>query len=131
MRLLNRKTREARQRAVEKKTRFKFGPKYARLPIKLSLITNLLIVIFVGVTYPFLQPEVPLFYSLPQGSLHLVSKGWLFLLPAISLLINLLHIGLINSFSIHQLVVKLFAWADFILQIILLMVSVRNVLIIW
>ena len=129
--IIKRRAREPNREELGKKTRLNLGPNYTQLPFKTSLFINLLILIIVGVSQPFLQPVVPLFYSLPQNASQVVAKGWLFLLPTISLIITLFHIGGVSIFSVHQLVAKLYAWADLILQIILLMITLRNILIIW
>jgi hypothetical protein len=112
------------------KTRFKLGPRYVTTPLKLSIAANIVILIIVIGAQPLIQPVVPLFHSLPPGSSQLVPKSFLFLLPAISLLINVIHIGAINFLKMSELVIKLYAWGDLILQIILLMTTLRNIFVV-
>lgn len=121
--------KQKKQRKI-RKTRFKLGPKYAATPLKLSVAINLMVLIIVGGVQPLIQPVVPLFHSLPPGSAQLVPKAYLFLLPTLSLLVNVIHIGAINILKMSELVIKLYAWGDFVLQIILLMIALRNIVVV-
>lgn len=110
----------------------KLGPKYILSVIYACLVINLLVLLIVAITYPFVQPVIPLFYSLADPRKHLVAKSWLFLLPAISFLINFTHIQslkLINNS--HEFVIKLFAYSGLVLQIILLMIALRNIFVVF
>ena len=77
--------------------------------------------IFVLLTLYFrLQPQVPLFYSLARPSQHLVHKNWLFVFPAISLAINVVHFSLLGLLrKIDRLLLKLFVWATVGTQLLL------------
>lgn len=122
--------KQLKKKNRSKKTRFKLGPNYAATPLKLSVSISIVILVIVVGVQPLIQPVVPLFHSLPPGSSQLVPRSWLFLLPALSVLINLIHIGAINIFSMSELVIKLYAWADLVLQLILLMITLRNILVV-
>ena len=118
------------ERKPRPRTRFKLGPRFVLTPIKISLAINLIILLITLGAQFFIQPVVPLFFSLPSGANHLVSKGWLLLLPLLSALINLFHLGGIKLFALHQLMIKLYIWAGLILQVILLLITVRNILVV-
>lgn len=108
-----------------------FVPKYSRTTALISLLISLLMGLLVSVLYFRLQPEVPLFYSLPRASEHLVTKEWLFLLPSISVIITITHL-IIMSFSqqVDTLLLKLFAWSTVAVQLLLFVSLVRIILII-
>ena len=112
--------------------RLKLAPKYIATPIKISLFITLFLLLLTGVILTFIQPVIPLFYSLPNPNEQLVNKSWLLLLPALSFLINLTHLGLLKIFpTVDQLMVKLFAWSGLILQIILTIITLRNILVVF
>jgi len=112
--------------------RLKLAPKYIATPIKISLFITLFLLLLTGVILTFIQPVIPLFYSLPDPNEQLVNKSWLLLLPALSFLINLTHLGLLKIFpTVDQLMVKLFAWSGLILQIILTIITLRNILVVF
>ena len=112
--------------------RLKLAPKYIATPIKISLFITLFLLLLTGVILTFIQPVIPLFYSLPDPNEQLVNKSWLLLLPALSFLINLTHLGLLKIFpTVDQLMVKLFTWSGLILQIILTIITLRNILVVF
>ncbi len=112
--------------------RLKLAPKYIATPIKISLFITLFLLLLTGVILTFIQPVIPLFYSLPNPNEQLVNKSWLLLLPALSFLINLTHLGLLKIFpKVDRLMVKLFAWSGLILQIILTIITLRNILVVF
>jgi hypothetical protein len=84
-----------------------------------------------SVLYFRLQPVVPLFYSLPRESQHLVAKEWLFIFPAISMFITILHGSILTtSQNSEALLLRLFAWTTVSIQIVLFLALLRIVLII-
>jgi len=112
--------------------RLKLAPKYIATPIKISLFITLFLLLLTGVILTFIQPVIPLFYSLPNPNEQLVNKSWLLLLPVLSFLINLTHLGLLKIFpTVDQLMVKLFTWSGLILQIILTIITLRNILVVF
>jgi hypothetical protein len=116
----------------KRRARLRLAPKYIATPIKISLFITLFLLLLTGVMLAFIQPVIPLFYSLPNPSEQLVNKSWLLLLPALSFLINFIHLGLLKIFSgMDRLMVKLFAWSNLILQIILAIITLRNILIVF
>lgn len=107
-----------------------FIPKKFRLIFKLVIASNLLNLIICSGGFWYLQPQIPLFYSLAQPEQQLVPKIWIFLLPGFSLIINLNHLLLLKILKPSQLFVsQLFSYSTLILQIILLMIASRLILI--
>jgi len=95
-------------------------PKYLKTPFLVSSLTVMTMFLVTLIFFFRIQPQVPLFYSLARSSQHLTSKGWLFLLPTISLFIGLAHL-MIAKIAKHadQLLMKLFAWTTVGIQLIL------------
>ena len=116
----------------KKKLTIKLGPSYILPVIKTNLIINGIILMIVTLVYFFIQPVVPLFFSLAQPTHHLVSKEWLFLLPGLSVLINLTQLQSLRLIDNSQeFVVKLFTYSALVLQVILVMISLRNILVVF
>lgn len=100
--------------------------KLVQKPIKISLLLTGIITLFSVSAIFFLQPEVPIFYSLPLSSQQIVNRFWVLLFPGFSLTITLLHITLLGIFSkVDEEVLRLFCWLTVILQILLLAILVR------
>ena len=95
-------------------------PRYLKTPIYISMLVTTMMILGILILFFNLQPQVPLFYSLALPSQHLVSKEWLFLLPSISLVINLIHLMIVRT-ARHQdkILMKLFAWTSAGMQIAL------------
>ncbi len=109
-----------------------FLPKKVRKPIYWCFVILLILTIGSVVFYPNLQYQIPIFYSLTKSSDQLVSKKWIFLFPSLCLsiiLVNTAFICLVKN--LENVVVKLFAWTTFGLQIILAMIFIRLILIIY
>ena len=108
-----------------------FVPRYLSLTMMLSLLIGLIMALMTSVLYFQLQPVVPLFYSLPRESQHLVAKEWLFMFPTVSMIITILHGSILTS-SRHSetLLLKLFAWTTVSVQTILFLALLRIVFII-
>lgn len=114
-----------------KNPRIKLVPAVVTRPIRISLILSLALSILTAVSYPRLQPQIPLFYSLSIPEQQLAAKGLIFLLPGLSMLINLIHIVLIRSFNkLDTFILRLFAWSTVVIQLIILMITLRLLLII-
>lgn len=106
-------------------------PNFIRTPFRISLFFSLLIILITLVMYGSLQPEVPLFYSLPKSSQQLANKIYIFLIPVISLVITLGHFSLLLiSKNMERRLKKMFAWITVIFQIVFFMIFLRIVLII-
>jgi hypothetical protein len=107
-----------------------FLPKELRPLGVLSLGNSLVMLLLLLVFYFPLQSQVPLFYSLPSDQ-QLVNKQFLFILPFLSILINLAHF-LIMKFNkeIHEYVLKMFVQLTFLLQVLLLAILLRVIIIV-
>lgn len=82
-------------------------------------------------SYPFLQPSIPLFYSLAQSTSQLAPKEFVFIFPAIGLLIALLaRIGMRLTKSIDSILLQLFAWTTVVLISLSLLAMVRIILLV-
>jgi len=109
-----------------RKKRGKLAP-----PYKISLSVTILLIALSLIFYPRLQPVIPLFYSQLQPEKQLVDKMFIFLLPMMSLSINLIHIILQKACkNLDKLVLQLVAWSTVVLQAILLLVTARILIII-
>lgn len=106
-------------------------PRYLKTPFLVSFLTTTAMLLAMVVFFSRIQPQVPLFYSLARTSQHLTSKNWLFLLPALSLLISLSHF-IIAKMIRHrdQLLMKLFAWTTVGIQLVLGLALFRILIII-
>jgi len=97
-----------------------------RAAIALGLFVTLLIALITTVYFFLAQPELPIFYSLPESSGILQAKIFLFILPAISLLISLITMVMIFVLGkIDSSLLKLYTWASVSSQIILFMSTIR------
>lgn len=68
--------------------------------------------ILLGVSYPFLPPQVPLFYSRPWGEAQLAAPFQLFLLPGLSLAIWLVNGVLSNLIGKKEFFSSLLGWGQ-------------------
>lgn len=106
-------------------------PNFIRQPFRISLFFSFLIILIALIMYGSLQPEIPLFYSLPDSSQQLANKIYIFLVPIISFLITIGHFALLLlSKSMEKRLKKMFAWITVILQIIFFMIFLRIILIV-
>lgn len=116
---------------AKKRVKINLGPEYIQTPIRLSIFATLIILAIILISLSFIQPVVPLFYSLSEPEQQLAGKHWLLLLPALSLIFNFIHLGIIKlTKQLDQLVIKLYAWSGLVVQAILLMITLRNILIV-
>lgn len=106
-------------------------PHFVRTPFLISYLITFSLSLFVLVIYLRIQPAVPLFYSLARPTQHLVSKEWLFLIPALSGAISVTHLVLINIFEEYdQLIRLLFSWTTVAIQLVLAVAVIRSILIV-
>lgn len=84
-----------------------YTQKTFKLAIGLTLLMTVLAVIF----YTFIQPVIPVFYTLTQPDKQLAPKIWLFIFPVFSWLVTFLHFTLIKTLkTIEGSVGKMFCW---------------------
>ena len=89
---------------------------------------TLLQLIIASAGFIFLQPELPIFYSLPRLDQQLSAKAWIFVFQVISLLINTVHTVLIGLESKREsLLLVLFSRITVIIQVVLFLAVVRIV----
>lgn len=95
-------------------------------PLKYSLILTGTITVLSVSTLFFLQPELPIFYSLPLSSQQIVPRYWILLFPGLAFSITVLHIVLIGIFKhVEEEVLRLFCWMTVLIQMLLLAILVR------
>jgi hypothetical protein len=105
-------------------------PKYLRTPFLISVLLSCLFSLVLLSTYFYLQPLVPLFYSLAQPNDYLVPKIWLATFPILSFVITLGHIFLIRYLFEHQRIIPLlFAWFTVVVQLLFALAFFRIILI--
>jgi hypothetical protein len=120
-----------RSRALSKLIALINTPQFVRTPFLVSYLITFSLSLFVLVIYLRIQPSVPLFYSLPRPTQHLVSKEMLFLIPALSGAISVSHLILINIFEEYdQLIRLLFSWTTVAIQLVLAIAVVRSIMIV-
>jgi len=72
-----------------------------------------------------------MFYTLALPAQQLVVKEWLWLFPAISLLITLTHLAAAQRFkNYNHLLLQLFSWITVLIQAILTLALIRIVVIV-
>jgi hypothetical protein len=106
-------------------------PRSIRIPILISLLLCSGLALLTSTLYFTLPPVIPLFYSLARPEEFLADKAWIFLFPAVSLLISLVHIFLLPTLHVlDEFLMKLFAWGTVIMQLLLVLAAVRIIIII-
>jgi hypothetical protein len=89
----------------------RFVPKYVSQQLRVGLVLCLLITVTAGISFPFLQPVIPLFYSLSQPEKQLVPKIWIFFYPVFSWLVLFLNSILMKTFQqVEVSMHKTFGW---------------------
>lgn len=92
----------------------------------------LLLIATVAGYFLFLPPQLPLFYSLARTQDQLVRKEWLFVVPALAIVITLLQMPFVRLRGIeeHATTVKVFVLASTFLVFLLGVAFVRIVLLV-
>jgi hypothetical protein len=104
-------------------------------PVMRTLRTAVLLTIAltatVGIFYSFLQPKIPLFYTLAQPENQLVHKAWIFFFPAFAWIISVGHFILIKSLTnLTEGVRRIFSWVTLGLVIMIGLLLVRIILLV-
>lgn len=103
-----------------------FLPRKSRQAIIWCFFFLLVFTLASVILYPSIQGKIPLFYSLTRDLDQLANKEWIFLFPGMSLIIIVLNTLLIAvNKHFEPLIINLFTWATFGLQIILAMIFIR------
>ncbi|MCC6711659.1 MAG: hypothetical protein IT416_04905 [Candidatus Pacebacteria bacterium] len=88
-----------------------FVAKQVLQPLKVAFLLCFLITITAGISFPFIQPVIPLFYSLAQADKQLVPKIWIFFFPAFAWIVLITNLLLIKFFQqVESNMQKTFAW---------------------
>lgn len=78
-----------------------------------------------------LQPVVPLFYTLPSGDEQLMSKEYLYILPGLGILINIITLIFVNlKRDYDETILKLMTIVVLVFQILILSVTARIILLV-
>ncbi len=94
-------------------------------PLRFSTTLTAIITLISFIALFIVQPEIPLFYSLPTDKV-LVPKMWLLLFPLLSLIITIGHIAFSwVSRGFQSMVLRLYAWTTVILLGLLLVTLIR------
>ena len=107
-------------------------PWAARTALLWCFMIGLFQVLVSTISYIVVQPVVPIFYSLALPAQHLAAKEWLFLFPGLSFITTFLQLGVLTYSSGQEpLIIRLFSWTTFGLQVILTLALLRVLYIIW
>jgi uncharacterized membrane protein len=105
--------------------------KKIRFQLSLSWLISLLMLLATAIFYFRLQPQVPLFYSLARPEQYLTSKEWIFILPGLSIIMNLIHFFIAQiANKTNSLILQIFAWVSVGLEFILGLALLRILFII-
>jgi hypothetical protein len=119
------------QPLLQKRKKLFFIPKIIKTPFLIIYLSTLVSALLTLIFYFGTQPVVPIFYSLAEPQQHLIAKEWLFLFPVLSLIVSILHTGLIKFImKSERLLLTLFAWTTVVVQTVLLLALVRIIYII-
>jgi hypothetical protein len=115
-----------------RKKKFKyltFLPKNLRQLALYGVIFNLLTIAFSLISYPSLQTNIPLFYSLPETQ-QLTHKKTILVLPILASLINATHFLIIKNFkNAHPTILQVFLLSTVALQVLVFAILLRLIII--
>jgi len=101
-------------------------PAFIRTPFLLSYILVLSTALAGLVTFFRIQPIIPLFYSLARPADWLAPKVFMFIIPIAMAIITLGHLALLYRVrNYDQLLLQLFAWTTFAINLILALSLIR------
>lgn len=86
-----------------------WADKTANWALNLALVAIISSVIFLGLSWSKLPPQVPFFYSLPWGKEQLAPPASLWFFPASSLVLVLTNLFLANFFFSDKLLARILA----------------------
>lgn len=82
-------------------------------------------------SYPFLQPVIPVFYTLSQPERQLAHKIWIFLFPVLAWVVTLLHFSLLKTMkNVEGNMLHIFSWATVGVLAVTALLFVRVILIV-
>lgn len=89
----------------------RFTPKYVAKELRIALILCLLITLTAAVSFPFIQPVIPIFYSLTQPEKQLMPKYLIFFYPVFAWVVFFINSLLIKFFTqVESNMHEMFAW---------------------
>lgn len=107
-----------------------FLPKDLRFIGGLSIFLNVIGLLTVVIFYNSLQQEIPLFYSLPSDQ-QLVDKKFLFILPAIGAIMNIVHLCIAYfEKEMNVNILKMFIQITLLLEFLALAILLRVIIIV-
>lgn len=107
-------------------------PRYLRSYFVTSIFISCGLALFTTIAYFRSQPQLPIFYSLPEPNDYLADKQWIFIFPVLSATITILHLLLLPLMrSHHRMMNVLFAWLTVIIQTLCTLAAVRIIWITW
>ncbi len=108
----------------------KIIPQNVKTPFTTTWILFLFFLVTTIIYYFLSQPELPLFYSLATKQDQLAPKVFLFLFPAISLIINILHFFIVKFLQqFSSILLKLFIGTTIALQVLVGFALIRIIVI--
>lgn len=111
--------------------RFFKPPRFVKTPFLLSYVLVFFSALLLLIYYFQLQPEVPLFYTLPQPNQHLTHKNWLAVFPISMLLIMVIHTITVNRLKDYdRLLMQIFAWSTMVMELLFTLALLRIIYII-
>lgn len=109
---------------------WRFFPKTVQLAFKINLFLGLINTVIAGVLYFFLQPIIPIFYSLAQPNQQLQPKIWIFFYPAFSFVVFVIHALIVfRSKELDLATQKIFSWTTTVIIALLSLLLLRTGLI--
>ena len=100
--------------------------KETKLPFLLSLLLASISTFTTHISYPSLQPELPLLYSLALPEQQLIAKEFIFLLPSVAFGVFFFHLVSCQIlYSIDRTFMKLMSWLTVIFEALLLFSLIR------
>ena len=99
-----------------------------KLGLRLGFVVIGLSLIVLAIFWRRLPPEVPLLYSRPYGNSQLVSSWWLWLIPGVSLIIELMGVRLGGSIiEEDKLLAQIIIWVAGVVAVMNLVTVVKIV----
>lgn len=107
-------------------------PRYLRTYFVASIFISCGLALLTTAAYFRSQPQLPIFYSLPEPNDYLADKQWIFVFPVLSTAITIVHLLLLPIMKDHHRMMNvLFAWLTVITQALCVLAAVRIIWITW
>lgn len=107
-------------------------PLNTRVPLRWSLFFCFSQILAASTSLLWIQPVIPLLYSVSNPQQQLVNKWWILVFPGLSILFLSWHFYLIKLLkNWAEIIIKLVAWSSVVLQLLLVATLARLLIIIW